>query len=220
VTGALRTDATDVPAPAVIGTLDVADWRHRVFALYEGVRATARTDVPAAHTAWIEGRDQLFREHPASPLPEEERAGFPGLPVAPYDPSWRFEVRIEPAEEASMEVDAGSDGTVHFDRLGIVAIPDVGTLDVWLLDGYGGGLFVPFRDGLSGAPGGSYGGGRYLLDTIKGAHLGLGTAPGSLVLDFNFAYHPSCAYDSAWTCPLAPPGNRLEAGVPVGERLR
>ena len=82
---------------------------------------------------------------------------------------------------------------------------------------YGGGLWVPVHDASSGAS--SYGGGRYLLDTVKGADLGsTRTATGEeLVLDLNFLYNPSCAYDPAWACPLAPPGNRLEAAVEAGE---
>ena len=63
----------------------------------------------------------------------------------------------------------------------------------------------------------TYGGGRYLLDTVKGADLG--TEDGRLVLDFNYAYNPSCAYDPSWACPLAPPGNRLAIAVEAGERV-
>ena len=95
----------------------------------------------------------------------------------------------------------------------------LGTLDVWRLTSYGGGIFVPVKDALAGKASGTYGGGRYLLDTAKGADLGAGKAPGWLVLDFNFAYNPSCAYDPAWQCPLAPAGNLLRVDVPVGEVL-
>ena len=100
-------------------------------------------------------------------------------------------------------------------RVGRVAV-EGGTLEAFWLDAYGGGLFVPFRDATCG--GETYGGGRYLLDTAKSADLGA-DADGQLILDFNFAYHPSCAWDAAWACPLAPPGNRLEAAVRAGERL-
>ena len=62
---------------------------------------------------------------------------------------------------------------------------------------------------------GGYGGGRYLVDTVKGADLG--GDDGHLVVDLNFAYPPSCAYDPAWACPLAPAGNTTETVVPVGE---
>ena len=89
-------------------------------------------------------------------------------------------------------------------------VPFAGTLDVWRLASYGGGLFVPVKDALAGRPGGTYGGGRYLIDTIKGADLGANADDeATLVLDFNFAYNPSCAYDPAWACPLAQAGNTL-----------
>ena len=94
----------------------------------------------------------------------------------------------------------------------------MGSLDVWRLASYGGGLFVPVKDASAGQGGGTYGGGRYLLDTVKGADLG--GSDGSLVLDFNFAYNPSCAYDPAWACPLAQPGNTVAVEIPVGERAK
>jgi uncharacterized protein (DUF1684 family) len=97
-----------------------------------------------------------------------------------------------------------------------VELPVGGSLDVWRLQTYGGGIFLPLRDGTAGRPGGSYGGGRYLLDTIKGADLGSDPS-GSLVLDFNFAYNPSCAYDPAWACPLAPLGNIVTVPITAGE---
>ena len=120
------------------------------------------------------------------------------------------------AEPVSIEVTSGTDGSVPFERLGVVEVPGVGSLDVWRLASYGGGLFVPVKDASAGRPGGTYGGGRYLVDTVKGADLG--SAGGTLVLDFNFAYNPSCAYDPAWACPLAQPGNTVPAEIPVGER--
>jgi len=117
-----------------------------------------------------------------------------------------------------MEVETGTDGTVPFELIGVAEVPGVGPLDVWRLASYGGGIFIPVKDALAGARGGTYGGGRYLLDTVKGADLGSGRDPQSLVLDFNFAYNPSCAYDPMWACPLAQPGNTVAVEVPVGER--
>jgi uncharacterized protein (DUF1684 family) len=195
--------------------LDVADWRRSVFALYQAVRD--EDDPATAHRIWRDGRDELFAHHPATALLPEDRAGFTGLPVADYDPAWRFRAELEPAAADTFEYETGTDGTVVFDRAGVVRIPDVGTLDVWRLTGYGGGLFVPVKDGLHGKPGGTYGGGRYLIDTIKGADLGSDPASNTLVLDFNFAYNPSCAYDPAWACPLAPAGNTVSVDIPVGE---
>jgi uncharacterized protein (DUF1684 family) len=193
---------------------DIVDWRRRVFAMYQEVRASP--DPAAAHELWRRTRDELFATHPASPLLDELRPSFAGLPVAPYDPRWRFEVAVLEAPPARLELDTGTDGAVPFERIGVVDVPDVGTLDVWRLASYGGGLFVPVKDASAGADGGTYGGGRYLVDTVKGADLG--GSDGSLVLDLNFAYNPSCAYDPAWACPLAQPGNTVDAAIPVGER--
>jgi uncharacterized protein len=193
---------------------DVVDWRRRIFALYAEVRAT--DDVATGHGAWCSVRNDLFATHPASPLPLHRRASFAGLPVPAYDPAWRFEVEVLPAAPVRIEVDAGTDGSVPFERLGVTDVPGVGTLDVWRLASYGGGLFLPVKDASAGADGGTYGGGRYVIDTVKGADLG--ASDGSLVVDFNFAYNPSCAYDPQWTCPLAQPGNTVAADIPVGER--
>ncbi|MGV8897080.1 MAG: DUF1684 domain-containing protein [Rhodoglobus sp.] len=196
--------------------LEVADWRRRVFAMYAAVRES--TDLFAAHDLWRRERDDLFAHHPATPLLPEDLAEFTGLPVRPYDPDWRFEVVLSPAEEQRMDVETGTDGIVPFERIGVADVPGVGPLDVWRLASYGGGIFIPVKDALAGARGGTYGGGRYLLDTVKGADLGTGSAPDSLVLDFNFAYNPSCAYDPMWACPLAQPGNTVAVEIPVGER--
>src|SRR4051812_14789800 len=166
--------------------LEVADWRRRVFSLYERVREA--TDLYAAHDLWRRERDPLFAEHPSTPLLPDDRADFTGLPVRPYDPAWRFEGELSPVESRRMEVETGTDGIVPFDLIGIADVPGVGPLDVWRLASYGGGIFLPVKDALAGVHGGTYGGGRYLLDTVKGADLGPGSAPESLVLDFNFAY--------------------------------
>ena len=203
---------------SVDSAIQVADWRQRVFALYAEVRVLALVNAEAAHGVWRDGRDALFRTHPQTPLLPDDRPAFTGLPVAPYDPAWRFEVEVTaPDAPGGFDFETGTDGVVPFELVGHASIPDVGSLAVWRLRSYGGGLFIPVRDGLAGTPGGTYGGGRYLLDSIKGAHLGEGDARGSVVLDFNFAYNPSCAYDPAWACPLAPPANRLSDGIPVGE---
>ncbi|MEO7146587.1 MAG: DUF1684 domain-containing protein [Terrimesophilobacter sp.] len=209
---AVSTDTVDFSA------LQIADWRLQVFALYARVRELSLADPSAAHLFWQHERDRLVAEHPATPLLAEDRQAFTGLLVADYDPDWRFECTVVPPDEAvSRVVETGTDGSVPFELLGTVGVADFGTLDVWRLTSYGGGLFLPIRDGLAGRPGGTYGGGRYLLDTVKGAYLGTGSAQNSLIIDFNFAYQPSCAYDPAWACPLAQAGNTLAAPIPVGE---
>ena len=194
--------------------LAVADWRQRTHALYRTAQETP--DALEAWTAWRSGRDAMFLDHPASPLLPEDRVGFAGLAFPDYDPAWRFEAEVEEAPPAHLDVPTGTDGVVPFDRIGLVRLDGVGSLDVWWLGSYGGGLFVPVKDATAGKPGGAYGGGRYLVDSVKGASLGLSGR--TLVLDLNFAYNPSCAYDPEWACPLAPAGNTLAVEVPVGER--
>jgi uncharacterized protein (DUF1684 family) len=207
---------------ALTSALATADWRRRVFGLYDDVRERAASDSPeSAHALWRSGRDELFRSHPASALQPSARAAFPGLEIAPYDPAFRFEALVDSDGAGEvMDVATGTDGVVPFRRLGSLVLPGLGKLALWKLASYGGGLFLPLRDPTAGKPGGTYGGGRYVLDTIKGAHLGEGRVPGSLVVDLNFAYNPSCAYDEEWACPLPGPDNRLADDVPVGELYR
>ena len=202
-----------------VTVLQTADWRRRVFGLYAQVRLTSQEVSPSyAHELWRAERDKLFAEHPASPLKAHARERFRGLRIGAYDPDLRCDALIDDdGAGQEMNVATGTDGVVPFVRLGTVDADGVGRLAVWRLATYGGGILLPVRDGMSGADGGSYGGGRYLLDTIKGADLGPGAAPGSLVLDFNFWYNPSCAYDEAWACPLPGPDNRTDVQLRVGE---
>jgi uncharacterized protein (DUF1684 family) len=196
-------------------SLTLLDWRRRVHELYAQVRADG--DPESAHERWRRGRDELFATHPDSPLLPADRESFDGLPVAPYDPSLRFEVTLdEDVEPRRFEVPTATDGVVPFERFGVMHLPGLGDLDAWWLASYGGGLFVPVKDATAGHE--TYGAGRYLLDTVKGADLG-STPSGALVVDLNFAYNPSCAYDPAWVCPLAPPGNTLAVPVRAGELM-
>ncbi len=183
-------------------------------AIYAAVRAAP--EPAAAHRSWQAARNELLATHPQSPIPAAARAGFRGVPVAPYKPAMRFIVPLDAdVEPARIEVSTGTDGTVPFERVGVVHLDGVGDLDVWWLASYGGGIFLPIRDIRS--DGATYPGGRYVLDTVKGADLG--GDGGSLVVDLNFAYNPSCAYDPAWACPLAPPGNVVPVPVNAGELM-
>jgi hypothetical protein len=194
-------------------TLTLLDWRRRVADLWAAARSS--TDPEAGWRTWRDGRDELFANHPDSPLDEAARTSFTGLPYAAYDQAQRFEAPLDAAPAAHLDVPTAADGVIAMDRIGTVALGALGSIDVWWIGGYGGGVFLPLRDGSAGRT--TYGGGRYLLDTIKGADLG-GTGE-RLVVDLNFAYHPSCTYDPRWSCPLAPEGNRLSAPVAAGEQL-
>ncbi len=199
-----------------IKELELAGWRRQVSGLYAAVRA--EKDPERGHALWREGRDELFRRHPQSPLPPGDPLRGSGVPYWPYDPALRFELPIAaPGEPVELSIPTDGDGSTGMRLVGRVRLPDpIGTtLDVWWLRQYAGGLFLPLRDGTAGRE--SYGGGRYVLDTAKGADLG-GT-PDTLVVDFNFSYHPSCRYDARWQCPLAPAGNTIAVPIRAGERL-
>ena len=228
--------------------LDLADWRRRVASLYAEVRRLSATDVPAALDLWRSTRETLFREHPSSPVPLERRAGFRATHYE-HDPELRFEVEVvgdvpppstapppiamsnsfsaivrpivldaEPPRAIQLPVSAG--GSMSFTRIGHVEIPFVAgprRLGVFWMAGYAGGLFVPFRDATNGSE--TYAAGRYAIDAAKSADLGGDPTGATLIIDFNFAYQPSCAFDPKWACPLAPPENRLDIPIRAGERL-
>jgi uncharacterized protein len=196
---------------------ELCGWRRTIAELYALVRGA---EPLTGWQQWRSIRDELFRHHSQSPILPEQRAKFTGLACFPYDPSLRFLVELgEPQSRATITMEVGSDGEVRlhpFARTRGLA-PYLGNeLTLYWIGGYGGGVFLPFRDASSGHE--TFGGGRYLLDTIKGADFG--HAPdGRLILDFNFAYNPSCAYADRWICPLAPAENRLPNPVRAGERL-
>jgi len=227
-------------------TLSLADWRREIADLYAEVRAMAEDDPEASWTLWRDVRERLFRTHPQSPVPPADRPSFRAHHW-PYDPSLRFEVALvaddgdaAPTEPAPGEADGGvgaglnlldraAFGTLRlpvsvgeafdFQRAGWLDVPfSQGSrrLGVYWMAGYAGGLFLPFRDATNGRE--TYGAGRYLLDTAKSADLGT-DADGRLILDFNFAFQPSCAFDAIWSCPLAPPENGLDIRIEAGERL-
>lgn len=195
--------------------LDLVDWRRRVGDLY---RATGSD----ALTRFRQGRDDLFRSHPQSPIEPEERASFTGLHYFAHDPVYRVDARFEPGDRSELLIDTGGeDGAVRYRRAGHLVFSLHGEdcrLTVLSLVQYAGGLFVPFRDTTSRHE--TYGAGRYLFDTAKDTDgLVLRVTPGSsdVVIDFNYAYNASCAYSPRWACPLAPPENYLTVPVRAGE---
>jgi uncharacterized protein (DUF1684 family) len=187
--------------------LTLADYRARTAELY-----LSDLDLAGFRAA----KDKLFTTHPESPIPAEARVTFTGLRYFPHEPAFVAEVELKPAD-GEFEINTGGpDGIIRYQRVGILDTR-WGELTLWWLAAYGGGLFLPFRDATCGAE--SYGGGRYLTDTVKGTH-GRGVQPlpdGRVRLDFNYAYNPSCAYDPQWACPLAPQENRISAEIRSGE---
>jgi hypothetical protein len=222
--------AATEPAPT---WLDLYDWRRRVARLYQERDSALRagTDPAGVALRWRAGRDTLFKEHPQTPLSGAQRANFAGLPYFAYDATLCLNAELEPdtSEESTM-LEASGPHTMRFRRAGRVSFNLEGmptTLILYWIDVYGGGLFLPFRDATCGTE--TYGGGRYLVDTVKGSDFtrigaedGAGAAGyrgGPLVVDFNYAYNPSCAYDARWVCPLAPNENRLSVAMRAGEQV-
>jgi hypothetical protein len=199
-----------------IRSLELAGWRRLTAEMYAKVRELSESDPKLAWQRYRETRSEMFRSHPQSPLAPERKVSFREIEYFPYDPAWRL--RVPPAlisvesERRVIDVEL-PEGRLRFRRFATVSV-EVSTLTLFSVEGYGGGLFLPFKDRTNGS--GTYGGCRYLYDTIKGADLGAG--PGSIILDFNFAYNPSCAYSRDWVCPLAPAENSLPFALEAGER--
>lgn len=161
-------------------------------------------------------RDDLFATHPQSAIPAASRGDFRGLRYFEPNDDAICEVDLRPAD-GEIDIDTGGpDGVVHYQQAGVLETP-FGELALWWIAAYGGGLFLPVRDATCGK--GTYGGGRYLTDTVKGTHgRGLQVLGASRVrLDFNYLYNPSCAYDDQWLCPLAPYENRVTEPIRAGE---
>ncbi len=198
--------------------VDLLDYRRRVSAQYLKLRtATGSLDERCADFRLA--RDELFASHPQSALTKDQKAQFRGLDYFAYDASWRLLLDIDrDVEPEIFEVTLKDDGVMRMRRMGRIHFARDGqsyALSLFWIMGYGGGLFLPFRD-LSHLTEGSYEGTRYLIDSIKGADLG--EQDRKLLIDFNYAYNPSCAYNAQWDCPLAPKENWLELSIPVGEK--
>lgn len=137
------------------------------------------------------------------------RTRFAGIDYYPADPTWRIEARFEPHPEGTTIPIANvvnqieqtpNPGAVVFERDG----------ERWRLEALeeDGGLFFVFSDRTSGRE--TYGGGRQLDAKAP--------QDGKVILDFNLAYNPPCAFNDYSTCPLPPPENRLKLAVTAGEK--
>lgn len=200
---------------AVADELELVGWRREVAELYAAVReASSPQD---GHALWRAGRDRLFQEHPQSPLALDDPL-HAGLPYAAYEPTLRWQLTIQPASDTRhVMVQTAPGENTRLRRVGDLALPAPikATIAVWWLEQYGGGLFIPIRDRTAGTT--SYGGGRYLIDTTKGADLG--DRDGKLTVDLNFLFNPSCRYDAQWQCPLAPADNVIDSVIHAGEQM-
>ncbi|GAB4449310.1 MAG: DUF1684 domain-containing protein [Anaerolineae bacterium] len=157
-----------------------------------------------------EQKDQYFRANPYSPIAIEQRVNFTGLNYYPVDVAMRLSLPLERAAEPTpLTIRTNTGEERPFLRIGTVSFEVEGqpaTLAIYRGQDHDE-LFVPFRDATSG--GETYGAGRYLEPEEL--------ADGNILLDFNAAYNPFCAYSDDFSCPLPPAENHLNVPIRAGE---
>ena len=158
-------------------------------------------------------KDDFFGKDHQSPLTPQQRLRFEGLAYYPENSALRFVLRIDEVPEQEKQVVEMATSTGEFQphlRWGTLSFTIDGqpaTLTVFRgVDG--GEFFLPFADATNGEI--SYGAGRY-LDLVELDH-------GHVLLDFNYAYNPYCAYNPHWSCPIPPAENRLKVPIRAGEQ--
>lgn len=158
-------------------------------------------------------KDQYFGGDQNSPLTVDQRKRFKGLQYFPENEGLRFVLAVEEfANDSKDEIQVGTStgDTASHTRWGQLKF-DVSGVPVALTVYRSAGeddYFLPFMDATTGAE--SYGDGRY-LDLPA-------TGDGRLVVDFNYAYNPYCAYNPHWSCPIPPSENRLTVSINAGEK--
>ncbi len=157
-------------------------------------------------------KDEFFRDPFQSPLAKEQRQQFKGLSYFPENPALRLELPLERYPQPERIKMQTSTGTIQdYLKIGQIRFHVDGqqaTLQVYEAEENPGSYFIPFVD-LT-APAETYGAGRYLEpETFDGDQL---------LVDFNVAYNPYCAYSDRWSCPVPPAENRLNVRIEAGEK--
>jgi len=157
-------------------------------------------------------KDKFFKSNPQSPLTDEQRINFSGLNYFPENPALRFELNIERYDKPGLTAMQTNRGTVQeYYQIGQIHFSvdgDTATLQVYEPVDDPGNYFMPFVDAT--APWETYGAGRYLEPELIGKD--------KLLVDFNVAYNPYCAYNNEWSCPFPPLVNRLKVRIEAGEK--
>lgn len=155
-------------------------------------------------------KDQFFAHHPQSPLTREQKANFQGLDYFPETPDLRLEVNVEEfAEKNHIEMQTTTGDVQSYIRFGKIHFQVDGQDAELTVYANQHGFFLPFVDSLAGKE--TYPAGRYLEPELQ--------HNGKLLIDFNMAYNPYCAYNEMWSCPLTPFENRLKVPIRAGERI-
>lgn len=153
-------------------------------------------------------KDVYFRRDPYGPI--EDRQNFTGLKYYPPDPAFRYTLPLHPFEPEPITFQTSTGDERVYNRIGTVEFEVNGQsaqLAIYKSEDYDE-LFLPFRDATSGTE--TYGAGRY-LEPVE-------LANGELLVDFNLAYNPYCAYSENFSCPLPPVGNWLKVPIQAGEK--
>ncbi|WP_019946118.1 DUF1684 domain-containing protein [Hymenobacter aerophilus] len=161
-----------------------------------------------------EAKNNSFRRAGSSPLSDELRQSFDSLKFYPPNRDYRLEAQLEQfPQRDTVEMpltDGQADKYLRWGRAKFIFDKQEYQLTLFLkADGKDTTLFVPFTDRTNGF--GSYGGGRYLDAPLPAA------SDTEVLLDFNQAYNPFCAYSDAYACPVPPPDNRLKLQIEAGE---
>ncbi len=156
-------------------------------------------------------KDDSFRSDHHSPLTEEQRAKFTGLVYYDEDPNFAYVLDPEPfAEQEAVELQTSTGDTasqVHWAKVRFLVMGEEAELTLFRSPD-SGEIFLPFQDANAG--GETYGAGRYMEAQEHSS--------GKLLVDFNYAYNPYCAYNESWSCPIPPFENRLSVAIRAGEK--
>ena len=166
---------------------------------------------------WIKERDAFFKSHQRSPLSTKDKKNFNGLKYYPFNDQYVFCGTIEryilhinnPKYYATFLTNKGTNKRyLRYGRFHFTLDGKQYTLEIYksILSDM---LFVPFKDKTNGKE--TYEGGRYIDAEILADY--------KMVLDFNMAYHPSCAYNEKFICVLPPRENMLDIEIRAGEKL-
>jgi hypothetical protein len=160
--------------------------------------------------AFRESKDQFLKSQD-SPLKHDQRQKFDQLEYFPVDPAFRFYIEIDYFDQKDTLLMATSTGKVRkYLREGKISfdIDKKQTLTLFKSIEETEQFFLPFKDATNG--GLTYPSGRYLDPKINKA--------GKLVVDFNYAYNPYCAYNDLYDCPIPPVENHLSIAINAGEK--
>jgi len=165
---------------------------------------------------WRKEKDQFFKTHERSPLLPSEKKDFNSLKYYPFDPRYVFHGKIEryilninnPRYYATFPTNKGTNKRyIRYGKFHFMIDGKEYTIEIYksILSDF---LFIPFKDRTNGKE--TYEGGRYIdAEILPGYHM---------ILDFNMAYHPACAYNDKFICILPPRENMLDIPIRAGEK--